>query len=161
MVVALGVPLFPLGSLHIHEECVSCGKGTSRGLDEWEHAREDTLVSLLNAFASNPKAPDACSRALQGVVAQGEPEEFLLLAERVEEAFSQSPEMLHQLAWCYGHFARFEEARRLFGRVAQLDNRPERHQMLKAYEGLPESAPPASPSSFFARNTFLMDVQTT
>ncbi len=149
MVVALGIPLFPLGNLHIYEECVSCGEGTSHGLDDWEQEREETLVPALDAFASNLEDPNLCSQALQQVVALGELEEFLLLAGQIEAQFSQSHETLHQLAWCHGHFAQFQEARRLFGRVAQLDNRPERHQMRLAYEALPESSPPSAPSSFF------------
>ena len=51
MVVALGIPLFPLGNLHIYEECVSCGEGTPHGLDDWEQEREETLVPALDAFA--------------------------------------------------------------------------------------------------------------
>lgn len=65
MVVALGVPLFPLGNVHIHEECVFCGEGTSHGLDDWKHEREDTLVPALDDFAAKVDDPAICSQALR------------------------------------------------------------------------------------------------
>lgn len=141
LVVVFGIPVFPLGAVHVHEDCVQCQEGCGHDLESWESRREEVLVPALQAYATAPEDPARATAALQEVVALGEAEEFEALASQLEAQFDQVPEILNQLAWCHGHFANFDEAARVYERAGSLD-------MAKTYGALPEGPPPTPPSAF-------------
>lgn len=138
--MAFGVPVLPLGRIHVHEECVQCQGGSRHELESWESKREEVLVPALTAYATSPGDAGLATAALQEVVELGEVEEFEALAPQVETQFANAPEILHQLAWCHGHFTNFDEAARVYERAGS--------DLAKTYEALPEGPPPTPPSAF-------------
>ncbi len=156
MAVAFGLPLLPLGKVHVHEDCAVCREGEVHGLAAWESMREERFIPALESFSQRENDPEAASAALEQTVALGEPEEFGRLAQMIEDAYSGNAEILSRLAWCHGHFARFDDARRLYRRALSLEASPDLEVISQAYEALPLTEPPRRPSAFFQGLRFLL-----
>lgn len=139
-----GILVLPLGRVRVHEECVACGAGACYGLKQWRSMRE-RLPSGRALELRDELQPDSASELLEQMVNLGEPEEFDQLADRVENEFADDAELLSKLAWCHGHFARFDDARRLFGQAHDLDPKAEREAVVRAYESLPDTPVPRPP----------------
>ncbi len=123
---------------------------------EWDNERERRLFPPLEAFKKNANESAKASAALEAVTQCGTQAEFRSTALRATPLASHDPQLLSQLAWCYGHFGEFGRAVDHYDQALALRDFEPWRRSRDAYAGLPQSGAPKAPNLFLQKAPFFV-----
>lgn len=102
--VILFIPIIPLGSLHVIEECPSCTRFRVMPLHKWTALIERELGGSIRAYLETPSHPELAKLAMCQTLAFNHEDSFLAISEELENALPQNAEILTMRGTCYEHF---------------------------------------------------------
>ena len=98
------VPVLPLGSVHVWDECPRCRVGKAMALGRWRRAKHETLPPILEAFERAPHDRELATNALGTAIQFQDPEILQEIAPRIRERHSGDEEMMGWLAQAESQF---------------------------------------------------------
>ena len=143
-VVALMIPIIPLGRRRIIEKCAVCSRHMALSLKEWQVAQEraQTTIQRYRTARGEVQLAEDC---LHACVSYRDQQTFVDLAEDMARDFSANARMLLLLAAGYEVFGRPADSERLLRASLALDNIDETRETLAdclLRQGRPAEAEP-------------------
>lgn len=150
------VPIIPLGSKRIMDQCPSCKAGREMSLGKWKKLRREEVIPALEELHKDPSNRDVAERAL-GLVRQfGTPEEFNEAMEVIWPHYSNDPEMLAKLGWGMSRFHHRDEAMQMLDASLAIKEDPEIRELKEFLESAPRTSPPSPPNRILQLMPFLI-----
>jgi tetratricopeptide (TPR) repeat protein len=144
-VVALMIPIIPLGKKRIIEQCAACNRHFAVPWDEYNRA-ENRMRETLATYRQSPQDLDAAKEVLQACVSFRNQTAFLEVAPEIEQGMSQNSKGLAMLASVFEIFGRLPDVERLLRRAGELEPDEDQTRELLAHnllrQGRPDEAEP-------------------
>ncbi len=109
--VVFFIPIIPLGTKRISDECPSCRRHRVADLRKWEAAKTETIGNLALAVQNKPSDPQAAIDALAACIGFRAKPEFLGLAESLSPPVRANAKVLGVLGDGFTAFEQIDDAR--------------------------------------------------
>lgn len=120
-VVAIMIPIVPLGARRIMEECSICKRHKVIKMGDWRRILEEN-AQAANAWRASPADAKLACEALGRVCAVRDLALYTTLGAEIETAFPRDAAILCTLADAADTFSRQDERRRLLERATEIDS---------------------------------------
>lgn len=127
------LPIIPMGSKRIFDECPKCGNGRAMSTRQWQKLVTDELNPAIEQFVAAPTDRAAAERSLQAAVVLADTDRFTEVALAIEQHYGGDASMLRRLAGHYNHFFMQEEAESAFRAVLSLEDTTDTRQALAVF----------------------------
>lgn len=115
-IVAIMVPLAPIGQKRIIEECQHCRRHRVAPLKSWEAAKAQAFTDVLEKLQANPDNKETIQGALGLATAYQDEVAFNKLAEVLGDRCDRDADIQAQLGSAYEYFSRWPEAEAAYSR---------------------------------------------
>ncbi len=112
--VVLFVPLFPLSSSRVIDECGRCRRHRVVSLQKWKAAKAHDLQTQIDTMRADPRDPRPAAEAVKLTAAYDDKAEFLRLAATFPASHAQDPSFLAVLGDAYVRFGMLQEGERAY-----------------------------------------------
>lgn len=124
-VVVLFIPIIPLGTKRISNDCANCRKHRVSSLSKWEKAKTEAINATGRAFAANPTDPKVAIEAISAAASFDARTEFIGLTAIFDPVLEKDAGFLRALAEASEWFGVPTEARRAYEALQQLNPQPD------------------------------------
>ncbi len=127
--VIVFLPIIPLKRLHVFDECPYCQRHRAVPKQEWDAMRA-RLGEMRAAYQADAGNAEAAREAMGMCVGLRRREEFIALAQEVEQQFAGDVEMLRFLSHGYDFFGRNETRERVLRQALAVQDDDESRELL-------------------------------
>jgi tetratricopeptide (TPR) repeat protein len=128
--VVFFIPLLPLGSKRILENCPYCQKHRVIGLKDWEKNKSEGFASVMDKLRQNPDDKETIQQALGLATVYQDETSFDKLAPVLAGHRTDDQDIQLQLGAAYEYFSRWEDAEEAYQRALAIEDTEESHERL-------------------------------
>ncbi len=139
------IPLLPLGSKRIIDQCPSCKAGGEMSLGEYKKLHAQSLLPSIEELRTKPTDKEAGLLALALATQFGSKEEFIEVVGMMAHHHTKDPEVLAQVGMGFNRFNMREDAEKLLSASLNLKDDEDLRQFLDFVKGQRDSKPPKTP----------------
>lgn len=139
------IPIIPLGSKRIMDQCPSCKAGREMSLGEYKKLHTETLLPAIEELRIKPTDKEAGMQALALATQFGSKEEFIEVVGMMAHHHTNDSEVLAQVGLGFNRFNMREDAEKLLSASLKLKEDDDLRQFLDFIKGQRDSKPPKTP----------------
>jgi predicted Zn-dependent protease len=120
--VAVYIPLIPLGRKRVFDACPKCRRHRVVPLSKWQQMRADAIVQVSQAWQANRKDPEKAAAVVNTIVGFHDPQSFRDIAPVIGDAFQHDADVQLLLAGAHDHFGETASAEGAYRAACKIRN---------------------------------------
>lgn len=127
------IPLIPMGSKHIIDECGACKHGWQMSLANWEKLVAEELNPAITDYLNAPSSPELAAKAISAVVMLADARRLDTIAPAIDGNLDEDAMVQAQLGQAFATLLRDEQAEPRLQRAIELTDDIDIKTMVAVY----------------------------